>query len=61
MDLCILGEDGKEILEPLKEGNITVKLPGPLTLLSELYGEPEETKRRYYSEYPGYFSVGDVG
>ena len=60
VDLRLLDDEGKEITEPYKEGNVVIKLPGPLTLFSEIYNDREATISKYYKEYPGYFRIGDL-
>eukprot|EP00347_Sterkiella_histriomuscorum_P004835 403358905 len=61
VDLVLLDNNGNEINEPNVEGNVVIKLPGPLTLLTEIYQDRETTINKFYKEYPGYFRIGDLG
>ncbi|CDW79766.1 acyl-synthetase [Stylonychia lemnae] len=61
VDLRLLDNEGKEITEQNVEGNVVIKMPGPLTLLSEIYQDREGTIQKYYKEFPGYMRTGDLG
>ncbi len=57
VDAVILDENGNEC--PLNtSGKLVVRKPWP-SMLRGIYGDPQRFKDTYWSEYEGYYSVGD--
>lgn len=56
-----MDENGNEINEIGKEGEVVIKLPGPLTLFKGYWKDNESCIAKYYTHFPGYFRIGDVG
>ncbi len=59
-EVCILGDDGKEI-EDGELGAITIKLPLPPGTFPTLWNAEDRFKSAYLEAFPGYYQTGDAG
>lgn len=59
-DVRVLDDEGKEV-PPNHNGNIVIRLPLPPGCLPTLWQDPENFKKSYLSQYPGYYFTGDGG
>jgi propionyl-CoA synthetase len=48
-------------LPPGASGSLVIKLPLPPGCLSGLWGDPEECRKAYLHEFPGYYKTADAG
>jgi len=57
VDAAILDEDGNEC-GPNEGGKLVVRKPWP-SMLRGIYGDPQRFRDTYWSDYEGYYTVGD--
>jgi len=60
-DVQVLDDEGAQVLEPGKIGNIAIKLPLPPGCLPTLWQNDEGFKKSYLARFPGYYNTGDAG
>jgi propionyl-CoA synthetase len=60
-DVQVLDDEGAQVLEPSKIGNIAIKLPLPPGCLPTLWQNDEGFKKSYLARFPGYYNTGDAG
>jgi len=60
-DIRIFGDDKKEILEKRKLGHVVIKLPMPPSFMLSIWGNDEAFKKKYLTEFEGYYQTGDAG
>lgn len=60
-DVQVLDDEGVQVLEPSKIGNIAIKLPLPPGCLPTLWQNDEGFKKSYLTRFPGYYNTGDAG
>ena len=54
----LLDNDGNEIKENNREGNLCIKFPWP-SILRTTYGDHKRCKETYFSTFKGYYFTGD--
>ena len=59
-DVCVLGEDGKD-LPPGQIGSIVIKLPLPPGCLPTLWNNEVGYSKAYLAKFPGYYLTADAG
>lgn len=55
---CLMDENGKEITENERSGNLCIKAPWP-GMIRSTYRDHARCKSTYFSTYPGYYFTGD--
>ena len=60
-DLRVLDDDGNEITERNKQGNLVIKLPLPPGCFHTLFNNHERWIKSYMTKFPGYFNLSDGG
>lgn len=60
-DIHIMDEDGKELHDHNKIGNVVAKLPCPPSFMTTLWQNDAFYVEKYMSAYKGYYLTGDAG
>jgi acetyl-CoA synthetase len=59
IQLAIINNKGKELLENEVEGLLCIKFPWP-GMLRTIYGDHERCKKTYFTDFPGLYFTGDA-
>lgn len=60
-DIQILDDEGNRITEKNKLGNVVAKLPTPPSFMLSLWKNDEFFKKKYFSQFEGFYCTGDAG
>jgi propionyl-CoA synthetase len=59
--ICIYGDDKKQIHERKQLGHVVIKLPMPPGFMLSIWGNDKAFVKKYLTEFEGHYQTGDAG